>query len=1136
MGRGRPINRSLWPTSGPQLRWLEFLDRTHRANGMPSLRVVAKAMHLAAATRAGDLLRGKALPTDAVQARALVTALGGVDHEVDRGVRLYEQAQGSRMAKINESTGWWQRSWYIEQVRDIAPQILLARDVELGELAAFCAGDEPYVYWQAEAWAGKSALMSWFVLHPPRDTWVVSFFVTARLAAQSDSSAFADALLDQLSAITGESLPPVVTPSSRDALQRRLMAAAIVRARQSGRRLVLVVDGIDEDCGVRPRSGLASIASLLPRVIDNDLRVVVAGRPDPPVSRDVAVDHPLRVCRRHPLTPSSHARRTSELARHELDELLAANHSDPTGVGREVLGLVTACGGGLTRGDLVELTRRASFEIDTLLAGMFGRTVARRTDAVTIDGCQVYVFTHETLRIEASDRLGPAVLAGYRARIIAWARSYQRQKWPAVTPIYLLRSLPRMLLETDDLTELVALATDSDRHNWMLDITGGDAAAFAEIRSCQDLILRDDEPDLTAMSRLAIYRGALEKRIAHAPTKLPAIWAELGHSVRAEALARSVFIPAVRAEVFASVAEAMSDPGQCDRARTLVAEAEAIVRAITDPFKRAWGLAALVAALATAGEHDRASVLAAEVEAIVGTMTEPFKRAWGLAAAVAALVTVGEHDRAEILAAEAAKAARNTGAVTQAEVLAELANASACAGDHGRAKTLAVEADVIAHRISEPYQRSGTLAAVAIAYASAEGHSRAKELAAEAERVARAITNPNQQPGPMDVVVEAIAASGEYQRAEAVARGIADPYLRIEALVEVAAALTAAGERDRAEALASEAERIARHLTDPDDHAKGHAAVATALAVILEYRWAEETAFQITEPYWHVNALAAVAEALAAAGGQDRAQALAVDAEITARGMPEPYWQVRALADVVKALAAAGMQERAVALADEAIAIARGADPDNQVSLLVALTEALAAAGEHGIARDLADEAVGVVGAHQHQSPWTLAAVVTAMAAAGNCDRAQGLAGIIDNSEAKGKALSAVTTALVSAGEMDQASRIARSIADPGSRVQAMSAVAAALAATGKHAPATALATEAETVAYRVAGSFSQGEALATVAETLTGTLGGRHARRVLASALAANGWETALIALGKVDPAILRKVASEITLKGSSS
>ena len=173
------------------------------------------------------------------------------------------------------------RTWtgYLEQVRDIAPAGgLLDRQAELDELAVFCAGDESYVWWQAGPWAGKTALMSSLVLNPPAGVDVVSFFITARLAAQNDSTAFTDALLDQLAVLVGEALPALLTTATaRDAHRRALLKAVGVRSRQSGRPLVLVVDGLDEDRGSLPGSGLASIASLLPKTPEPGVRIIVAG-------------------------------------------------------------------------------------------------------------------------------------------------------------------------------------------------------------------------------------------------------------------------------------------------------------------------------------------------------------------------------------------------------------------------------------------------------------------------------------------------------------------------------------------------------------------------------------------------------------------------------------------------------------------------------------------------------------------------------------------------------------------------------------------------------------------------------------------------------------------------------------------
>ena len=117
---------------------------------------------------------------------------------------------------------------------------------------------ETYVWWQAGPSSGKSALASWFVAHPPLGVDVISFFITGRLPGQADSDAFLDAVIEQLNALdpaAGES-PPVA--GAREGVWLSLLAGAAAQAEERGRRLVLVVDGLDEDdVGAIPPQGTA---------------------------------------------------------------------------------------------------------------------------------------------------------------------------------------------------------------------------------------------------------------------------------------------------------------------------------------------------------------------------------------------------------------------------------------------------------------------------------------------------------------------------------------------------------------------------------------------------------------------------------------------------------------------------------------------------------------------------------------------------------------------------------------------------------------------------------------------------------------------------------------------------------------
>ena len=187
------------------------------------------------------------------------------------------------------------RSAYLEQVRDIAPDALIGRDAELAEWAEFCAGPEAYAWWQAGPWAGKTALASWFVTHPPAGVDIVSFFITGRLAGQADSGAFLDAMIEQHTAVGQASGGSAAVAGARVGAWLSLLASAAAQTVERARRLVVVVDGLDEDdAGATPVRGRPSIASLLPRRPPSGVRVIVTSRPDPGLPDDVPAGHPLR--------------------------------------------------------------------------------------------------------------------------------------------------------------------------------------------------------------------------------------------------------------------------------------------------------------------------------------------------------------------------------------------------------------------------------------------------------------------------------------------------------------------------------------------------------------------------------------------------------------------------------------------------------------------------------------------------------------------------------------------------------------------------------------------------------------------------------------------------------------------------
>lgn len=129
-----------------------------------------------------------------------------------------------------------------------------------------------------------------------------------------------------------------------------------------GERLILLVDGLDEDRGVTTGPEAHSIASLLP----DSLRVIVSGRLNPPLPVDVPPGHPLHdpaIVRI--LEPSESARAIRAEAERELKHLLEAG-----GVAYDLLALLLAAGGGLTADDLAELTDEVPYH-DALPAVLY---------------------------------------------------------------------------------------------------------------------------------------------------------------------------------------------------------------------------------------------------------------------------------------------------------------------------------------------------------------------------------------------------------------------------------------------------------------------------------------------------------------------------------------------------------------------------------------------------------------------------------------------------------------------------------------------------------------------------------------------------------------------------------------------
>ncbi|MEV6304833.1 hypothetical protein AB0M02_35850 [Actinoplanes sp. NPDC051861] len=809
------------------------------------------------------------------------------------------------------------RSVYRDRVvAGLAPKSLGGRQTEIEELVRFCTrrdGDS-YVWWQGPAWSGKTALLSWFVLNPPPGVGIVSFFITARFKGHADRSAFLEFVLEQFSEILDEPMPMVTDASAEVAFLDRLARAAQLFAERD-ERLVLVVDGLDEDRGVMASPDAYSIAALLPEDLPVGVKVIVSGRPNPPVPDDVPSSHPLRdssVVRM--LTTSPHATAVKRDMRSEIRRLLLGSHLE-----RELLGLITAAGGGLSGRDLAELIQQQDFLVNEHLRTVSGRTFARRAAGWGSESQpEVYLLGHEEIQVEAIDCLGETALRNYRERIHVWADSYRELGWPAETPDYLLRGYHRLVQELRDLPRMLALGTDSKRHDRLFSVTGGDFAALAEIGAVQMMLHADTADDLAALGRVAVHRLRVISRAKSMRVNLPQVWARLGQAERAETLARSMPDPARRAWALAGVARAVADRGHIE-------EALRVAASIAEPRWQAYGLTGIARALAVSGDVTRARQLAQEAEnsiegpeALAGLME------------VHALCGDGLHRFLPLSDKDA----------------------------HFFAGPLAATADIagaqdVLESVTEPRWRTYALIGIARALAAAGNRAHAQVFAARAIAEASNIDDSVIRGFALAPLVAVLSGIGEREQAkrtaEQIERDIAvanSTRYEAYAWAELAKAVAATGDMQRAGKFADRAEEVSLAETMMD---RERAALVRPLLAIGEPELALRTATQVADPHTRAWALCATAEASPGT--------VITAARATAGLIPEPESRLGALGAVADAALRVGDIATATELRDAFVEEAATPNATESPAAGVALALAVAVSvrlGDPDQARELA--------------------------------------------------------------------------------------------------------------------------------------------------------------------------------------
>ncbi len=817
-------------------------------------------------------------------------------------------------------------SGYLLQVERMAAAEFRGRGAELSELASFSTeapaedvSERNYWRWLAPAWAGKSALLAEFVLNPPAGIDVVAFFITSRMAGQNDAAAFCEVVQRQLYALLREE-EPLSTPATRDEQLRLALDRAAEHCAAEGRRLVLVVDGLDEDHGVTAGPDCHSIAALLPRTPPHDMRIIVAGRPHPPVPDDVPGDHPLHTTQiNHWLRPSLHAQAARRDAEQDLLRL-----RDGGGLGWDLVGLTVAAGGGLSASDIAELTGSRPRLVERELSAVSGRSFRRRSAHWTPGGPEVYLLAHEEIQRSAADLITDAELAACRTRLHEWAQTYRSAGWPATTPEYLLRGYAQLLRELGDTGRLVELVCDAERHERLWQVTGADLEALSELSSSLDQLLsdgrRNGDVDVSAALRLAAARDGLHERTRALPPGLIALWARLGHTGRAVSMAKSQRDEMLRLLSLTLVATSLAATGRLEQAITLADDAER-------PERRGDFLEAITKGLLEAGRYTEALRTASQLH-------DAEARAMVLVATVKAAAEAGGWSgpvEKNALMAHAVEAVQATTMVLDTVVpmtlFADLACSFSLLGDARRAGELTDRA-VAASSDDGGWTQALHLSRIALSLAKAPG------LRVDASEIAL--------------------------RSAETAASVDDPHNLDSLVLDVAAGLAALGHDERAAAL------VHQLLPRPGGRTRGLCAIATALAENGEVDRALKWADRITEPVRRSTALVSAGRTLARSAEPKRTRELAQRVLDVLDDIPDRTTQVGLLVDMADFLSRAGQGEPARTAAVAATDLARGGSaPGGDVATQIAVALALAATGAEDEAHRLIDQAAETAEARQ---------------------------------------------------------------------------------------------------------------------------------------------------------------------------
>ncbi|MEU1898883.1 hypothetical protein ABZ512_10915 [Nocardiopsis dassonvillei] len=539
-----------------------------------------------------------------------------------------DNSRGSRLGNTYRATSP-KPTTSLHTVAKHRRQELKGRQTELDQLYELVRSRVGYLALVAPPWSGKTALLATFAAtRVPPKTDIIAYFIDSDRTSNTAQS-FLATMSRELSAHMGKKR----ASAKNTAELLGLYEAAAMSSARNGRKLLLLIDGLDEDAEASPAN--QSIASLLPPKPYPGLVVLVGRRPYPPLPDDIPQDHPLRHAERIPgFRPSPEAAVERAAMLRDFTVLL----KDSGTWGREIVGFLAVSGGGLTKRDLMELVRtggHADMPIPFDLT-MRLRSAASRGFCLEDLEPDTLALAHKDLYRVARDELGHHLCAELLERLDVWADGFRKRGWPATTPGYLLHRYLDRLQHADDAERRTIFTLD---HRRLLRVTARGRSDLALASLDQ---VAAETPTPVVLASAAASKSLLETGHRSVPREVLRALCVVGDVERARSQALSVGAPASKAARLVDVVQALltsKAPEAAERVPQLAREAidwaEQVERQPAVAFPTAeWDTPSIVphtvVVLAEAGLTDEAIRLLARVDIRRPENIEPVARAAGL--------------------------------------------------------------------------------------------------------------------------------------------------------------------------------------------------------------------------------------------------------------------------------------------------------------------------------------------------------------------------------------------------------------------------------------------------------------------------------------------------------------------------